>query len=69
MGELMGEVKPPTATAEEVEKSGLKVVKGHEIMALVGKKEVIDSSADRCLVSTSIWRGLMVGMPIRFRGG
>jgi hypothetical protein len=51
MGELMGEVKPPTATAEEVEKSGLKVVKGNEIGALVGKKEVIDSSADRCLVS------------------
>jgi hypothetical protein len=51
MGELMGEVKPPTATAEEVEKSGLKVVKGNEIGVLVGKKEVIDSSADRCLVS------------------
>jgi len=51
MGELMGEVKPPTATAEEVEKSGLKVVKGNEISALVGRKEVIDSSADRCLVS------------------
>lgn len=66
MGELMGEVKPPTATAEEVEKSGLKVVKGNEIMALVEKKEVIDSSADRCLVSNQLRKGLMVGMPIRF---
>jgi hypothetical protein len=64
-------VKPPTATAEEVEKSGLKVVKGNEIGALVGKKEVIDSSADRCLVShfRLLGGGLMVGMPIRFRGG
>lgn len=68
MGELMGEVKPPTATAEEVEKSGLKVVKGNAIMALVEKKEVIDSSADRCLVSRLYRGGLMVGMPIRFRG-
>jgi hypothetical protein len=63
-------VKPPTATAEEVEKSGLKVVKGGEIGALVGKKDVIDSSADRCLVSFRLLGGgLMVGMPIRFRGG
>jgi len=57
MGELMGEVKPPTASAEEVEKSGLKVVKGNEISALVEKKKVIDSSADRCLVSTLMWKG------------
>jgi hypothetical protein len=52
IGELVGEVKPPTATAEEVEQSGLKVVQGSEIGGLVEKKEIIDSSAERCLVSS-----------------
>ena len=51
IGELVGEVKPPTATAEEVEQSGLKVVHGSEIVGLVEKMEIIDSSAERCLVS------------------
>lgn len=51
MGELMGEVKPPTATAEEVASSGLRVIKGNEIRGLVERKEIIDSSVDRCLVS------------------
>jgi hypothetical protein len=51
IGELMGQVKPPTATAEEVEQSGLKVIDGSEIQGLVEKKEIIDSSAERCLVS------------------
>jgi len=54
MGELLGEAKPPTATAEEVEKSGLKVVRGLEIRELVEKKEVLEGSADRCLVSLSV---------------
>lgn len=52
IGELVGEVKPPTATAEEVEQSGLRVVHGSEIVGLVKKMEIIDSSAERCLVST-----------------
>lgn len=53
MGELLGEAKPPTATAEEVEQSGLKVVKGSEISSLVEGKQVLEGSADRCLVSFS----------------
>jgi hypothetical protein len=55
IGELVGEVKPPTATAEEVEQSGLRVVHGSEIVGLVEKKEVIDSSAERCLVSHPLY--------------
>jgi hypothetical protein len=51
IGELLGEVKPPTATAEEVEKSGLRVIDASEIQGLVERKEVVDSSAERCLVS------------------
>lgn len=52
IGELMGQVKPPTATAEEVEQSGLKVVDGSEIAVMVERGEVISSSAERCLVSS-----------------
>jgi hypothetical protein len=71
MGELLGEAKPPTATAEEVEQSGLRVIKGSEVQDLVEKKEILEGSADRCLVSLSDdgdGEGLMIGMPFRFRG-
>lgn len=53
VGELMGEVKPPTATAEEVEKSGLRVFDASEIQGLVGSGQVLDGSAERCLVCLS----------------
>ena len=53
VGELMGQVKPPTATAEEVEKSGLRVFDASEIQSLVGSGEVLDGSAERCLVCLS----------------
>ena len=53
VGELMGQVKPPTATAEEVEKSGLKVFDASAIKGMVGNGEILDGSAERCLVCLS----------------
>lgn len=53
IGELMGQVKPPTATAEEVEKSGLRILDAGEIKELVEKDEILSGSAERCLVSPS----------------
>jgi hypothetical protein len=60
IGELMGQVKPPTATAEEVEQSGLKVVDASEIMGMVERNEIISSSAERCLVSPFLWNRIDV---------
>lgn len=51
VSELLGPAKPPTATAEEIERSGLQVVLGSELPALVSDGKVLDASAERCMVS------------------
>lgn len=51
VSELLGPAKPPTATAEEIERSGLQVVKGSELPTLVADGKVLDASAERCMVS------------------
>lgn len=51
VSELLGPAKPPTATAEEIERSGLQVIKGAELTGLVLDGKVLDASAERCMVS------------------
>lgn len=53
VGELMGQVKPPTATAEEVANSGLRVFDAGDIKGLVEADEILSGSAERCLVCPS----------------
>ena len=50
IGELMGQVKPPVASQEEIERAGLKVVFGKDIADMGGKGEILDICVDRCLV-------------------
>jgi len=51
VGDLMGPVKPPTATVDQIEKAGLKVVDGSEMADLAEKNEMLQSCVERCLVS------------------
>ena len=53
VGELMGPAKPPTATAEDIAQSGLKVVDGSEMVQLGEKGDVLESCVERCLVGCS----------------
>nr|XP_019011765.1 uncharacterized protein I206_03871 [Kwoniella pini CBS 10737]OCF50546.1 hypothetical protein I206_03871 [Kwoniella pini CBS 10737] len=53
ISELMGPAKPPTVDNEEIQKSGLKVVKGDQMAQLTEKGELLDICADRCLICLS----------------
>ena len=53
VGELMGPVKPPTASAEEIEKAGLRIVDGSDMLDLAEKGELSTSCVERCLVRLS----------------
>ncbi|WVQ80013.1 hypothetical protein IAT38_002114 [Cryptococcus sp. DSM 104549] len=50
VGEMMGPAKPPTVERGDIEKSGLKVVRGAEMKELGKKGGVVDSCVERCLV-------------------
>ena len=49
--ELMGPAKPPTATPEQIEQAGLKIVDGSNMKDLGSSGEMLESCVDRCLVS------------------
>ena len=51
IGELLGSVKPPVASREDIEKAGLKIVKGDEMEGLGKGGEVLENCVERCLVS------------------
>ncbi|KAK4686245.1 hypothetical protein P7C73_g3884, partial [Tremellales sp. Uapishka_1] len=48
--ELMGPVKPPTASKEDIEKSGLRLVSGREMGGLGTLAEVLENCTERCLI-------------------
>lgn len=51
IGEMMGPVKPPVATKDDIENSGLSVIDGSEVSLRAEKGEILDICLDRCLVS------------------
>jgi hypothetical protein len=51
LSELLGPAKPPTVTQEEIEASGLKVIKANTLTQAVQDSQVLDSSTERCMVS------------------
>lgn len=51
VSELLGPAKPPTASAEEISRSGLAVVPGKDMADLVAKGSVLEASNERCMVS------------------
>ncbi|EKM49628.1 uncharacterized protein PHACADRAFT_166995 [Phanerochaete carnosa HHB-10118-sp] len=50
LAELLGQVKPPTATREDIDKSGLQIVKASELPRLEEEGRVASNCVDRCLV-------------------
>ncbi|WWD19344.1 hypothetical protein CI109_103803 [Kwoniella shandongensis] len=53
VSELMGPAKPPTVERAEIEKSGLRIVRGGDMKTLRDKEEVLESCVDRCLICLS----------------
>ncbi|OCF57767.1 hypothetical protein L486_05232 [Kwoniella mangroviensis CBS 10435] len=53
ISELMGPAKPPTVNKDDIEKSGLKIVKGSEMDDLRKDGKLLDICGDRCLVCLS----------------
>ncbi|ORY32112.1 hypothetical protein BCR39DRAFT_524188 [Naematelia encephala] len=54
VGELMGSVKPPVATREDIEKAGLMTLDGAEMVAAAERGDVLSSCVERCLVSLTL---------------
>ncbi|KAI0345673.1 hypothetical protein BDW22DRAFT_1481899 [Trametopsis cervina] len=50
LAELLGQAKPPTATKEEIEKSGLQVIRGSDIGRYETEGKISSNCTDRCLV-------------------
>lgn len=50
LAELLGQVKPPTVTREEIEKSGLEVIKPSDLERWEKEGKVASNCVDRCLI-------------------
>ncbi|KAL7414419.1 hypothetical protein BDY24DRAFT_23436 [Mrakia frigida] len=50
LAELLGQVKPPTASSEAIANSGLEIIKGAMVKGWCEEKKVLENSADRCMV-------------------
>ncbi|GJE91812.1 hypothetical protein PsYK624_079630 [Phanerochaete sordida] len=50
LAELLGQVKPPTATREDIDKSGLQIIKASDLPRLEAEGRVASNCVDRCLV-------------------
>ncbi|ODN87368.1 hypothetical protein L198_06992 [Cryptococcus wingfieldii CBS 7118] len=53
VGEILGPVKAPTVAKGDIEKSGLRVVKGGDMKKEAEEGRVLESCAERCLVCLS----------------
>jgi hypothetical protein len=50
LAELMGQVKPPTATTADIADSGLEVIKGSMVKTYCEQGKVLENSSERCMV-------------------
>ncbi|KAG8686512.1 hypothetical protein FRC11_008828 [Ceratobasidium sp. 423] len=50
LNEFLGQVKPPTATREDIAKAGLRIVKGVDVKELAASGSVAESCTERCLI-------------------
>ncbi|KAL7422512.1 hypothetical protein Q5752_003160 [Cryptotrichosporon argae] len=50
VGELLGPAKPPTASRDDIEQSGLVVVKGSAVPSLVDIAQIMPNCSERCLI-------------------
>lgn len=47
---LIGQAKPPTATPEDIEKSGLQIIKSTDIPQYAAEEKVASNCIDRCMI-------------------
>ncbi|CAE6469258.1 unnamed protein product [Rhizoctonia solani] len=50
LNEFLGQVKPPTASRDDIAKAGLRVVKGVEVQELAKSGSVTENCTERCLI-------------------
>lgn len=50
LADLLGQVKPPTATKEDIDKSGLAIIKASELSQHEKDGKVSSNCLDRCLI-------------------
>ncbi|KIY47721.1 hypothetical protein FISHEDRAFT_74387 [Fistulina hepatica ATCC 64428] len=50
LADLLGQVKPPTVTRDEIERSGLQIIRASQLNELVQTGRLKSSCAERCLV-------------------
>lgn len=50
LADLLGQVKPPTATRDDIEKSGLEVITASQLDEYVSHNRVSSNCAERCLI-------------------
>jgi len=50
LAELLGQVKPPTVTKEDIEKSGLEIIKATQLAEYERENKISSNCIDRCLI-------------------
>ncbi|KAJ3529237.1 hypothetical protein NM688_g7882 [Phlebia brevispora] len=50
LAELLGQVKPPTATKEDIDKSGLQIIKASEVPRYEREGRLTSNCVERCLI-------------------
>ncbi|QRV92604.1 Zinc finger RING-type protein [Ceratobasidium sp. AG-Ba] len=50
LNEFLGQVKPPTASREDIAKAGLRVIKGHQVEEFAKDGGVTENCTERCLI-------------------
>ncbi|KIL61915.1 hypothetical protein M378DRAFT_108977 [Amanita muscaria Koide BX008] len=56
LAELLGQVKPSTATKEDIEKSGLQVIKATQVRQHEREGKITNNCAERCLICLDDYR-------------
>lgn len=64
LAQILGQVKPPVATKEDIANSGLEVVKGSQIMTCLEEGKITENCVERCLVSGVRARSLAPPPPL-----
>ncbi|KAH7923825.1 hypothetical protein BV22DRAFT_1196412 [Leucogyrophana mollusca] len=50
LAELLGQVKPPTASKEEIDRSGLEIIKASSLQQYEQENKIASNCVDRCLI-------------------
>lgn len=60
LAELLGQVKPPVASKEDIEKSGLEVIKATQLPEYTKNSKIAENTVDRVSTLSQIFTTLVV---------